>query len=56
MAAAMPAGVVTVAWSHATLRTAEEATSEDVAAADAQILGSPVHMVSMDWRVKRRVP
>jgi NAD(P)H dehydrogenase (quinone) len=56
MAAAVPAGVVTVAGSHATLKTPEEATSGDVGAADALILGPAVHMGSMDWRVKRRVP
>ena len=53
MAAAVAAGVATVEGNQATMKTAEEATAEDVAAADALILGSPVHMGSMDWRVKR---
>ncbi len=53
MAEAVAAGVATVTGSQATMKTAEEATAEDVAAADALILGSPVHMGSMDWRVKR---
>jgi NAD(P)H dehydrogenase (quinone) len=34
------------------VKTAEEATADDVTAADALVLGSPVHMGSMDWRVK----
>ena len=53
MAEAVAAGVDTVEGSQATVKTAEEATVDDVAAADALILGSPVHMGSMDWRVKR---
>jgi NAD(P)H dehydrogenase (quinone) len=53
MAEAVAAGVATVAGSQATVKPAEEAKPEDVEAADALILGSPVHMGSMDWRVKR---
>ncbi len=53
VAEAVAAGVGTVNGAQATVKTAEEATQEDVEAADALILGSPVHMGSMDWRVKR---
>jgi NAD(P)H dehydrogenase (quinone) len=53
MAEAVAAGVGTVKGASATVKTAEEATKDDVVAADALVLGSPVHMGSMDWRVKR---
>ena len=53
MAEVVAAGVATVEGSQTTVKTAEKATLEDVSAADALILGSPVHMGSMDWRVKR---
>jgi NAD(P)H dehydrogenase (quinone) len=53
MAEAVASGVATVEGSKATVKTAEEATVEDVTAADALVLGSPVHMGSMDWRVKK---
>jgi NAD(P)H dehydrogenase (quinone) len=53
MAGAVAAGVASVEGAKATLKTAEEAKADDVMAADALILGSPVHMGSMDWRVKR---
>jgi len=53
MAEAMAAGVSTVDGAEATVKTAEEATADDVTAADALVLGSPVHMGCMDWRVKR---
>ena len=53
MAEAAAAGVATVEGAQATVKTAEEAKAEDVEAADALILGSPVHMGSMDWRVKK---
>lgn len=53
MAEAVADGVATVDGAEAVVKTAEEATAEDVAAADALVLGSPVHMGCMDWRVKR---
>ena len=53
MAEAVAAGVATVKGATATVKTAEEANKDDVVAADALVLGSPVHMGSMDWRVKR---
>lgn len=53
MADTVAAGVATVEGAQATLKTAEEAMAEYVVAADALILGSPVHMGSMDWRMKR---
>jgi len=53
MAEAVAAGVAMVEGAQAIIKPAEEATAEDVEASDALILGSPVHMGSMDWRVKR---
>jgi NAD(P)H dehydrogenase (quinone) len=53
MAEAVAAGVEMVEGAQSTLKPAEEATAEDVEASDALVLGSPVHMGSMDWRVKR---
>jgi NAD(P)H dehydrogenase (quinone) len=53
MAKAVADGVATVDGAKATIKKAEDATADDVVAADALILGSPVHMGSVDWRVKR---
>lgn len=53
MAEAVAAGVATVDGAKATVKTAEEVTADDVTGADALVLGSPVHMACMDWRVKR---
>jgi NAD(P)H dehydrogenase (quinone) len=53
MAEAVAAGVASVDGAKAIVKTAEEATTDDVMAADALILGSPVHMGCMDWRVKK---
>jgi len=46
-------GAASVAGTQVTVKTAEEATVEDVQAADGVILGTPVHMGSMDWRLKK---
>jgi NAD(P)H dehydrogenase (quinone) len=35
------------------MKPAEEVTAEDMLAADAVIAGTPVHMGSMDWRIKK---
>jgi len=51
-AEAVAAGAKSVAGTEVNIRTAEEAKAEDVTGADAVIVGSPVHMGSMDWRVK----
>ena len=53
MARALAQGAETVEGCKAKLIKADEATSEDVLAADALVLGTPVHMGSMDWRVKK---
>jgi NAD(P)H dehydrogenase (quinone) len=53
MANAVAEGVAAVEGAEATVKKAEDATADDVVATDALILGSPVHMGSVDWRVKR---
>ncbi|MCB2191646.1 MAG: NAD(P)H-dependent oxidoreductase [Deltaproteobacteria bacterium] len=53
MAEKVGAGVESIEGCKAILKTAEEATSDDIMAADALVLGSPVHMASMDWRMKK---
>lgn len=46
-------GVETVPEAKALVITAEEATEEDIVTSDALIIGSPVHMSCLDWRVKK---
>ena len=53
MAEAVSEGVNSVADCKALLKEAESVTRDDVISADALILGSPVHMGSIDWRVKK---
>lgn len=53
MAEKVAAGVESIEGCKAIIKNVEEATSEDVLAADALVLGSPVHMGSMDWRMKK---
>ena len=55
MAHATAEGVGTVSGASAILKTAEEVTAEDFTAADGVLFGSPVHMGSMDWRVKSMI-
>jgi len=53
MADAIVEGVRSVSGVTATLKTAEEATYHDINDHDALVLGTPVHMGSPDWRVKK---
>jgi NAD(P)H dehydrogenase (quinone) len=53
MAEAVAEGARSVAGTSVTLRPAEEATWQEVNAHDALVLGTPVHMGSPDWRVKK---
>ncbi|MGL4621692.1 NAD(P)H-dependent oxidoreductase [Chroococcidiopsis sp.] len=46
-------GAASVANTTTTLRTADEATIDEVRRCDALILGSPVHMGMLDWRIKK---
>jgi len=53
LAEAVEAGARSVAGTEVTLKTAEEATKEDLIASDGIIVGTPIHMGSPDWRVKK---
>jgi NAD(P)H dehydrogenase (quinone) len=53
MAEAVAAGVNSVTNCTAVLKSAEQAGAEDIADCNALILGTPVHMGSPDWRVKK---
>lgn len=53
MAEKVAAGVESVEGCKAILKNAEEAVADDILAADALVLGTPVHMGSMDWRMKK---
>lgn len=46
-------GAKSVTGTTVTLRTPEEATLDEVRSCDALILGSPVHMGMLDWRIKK---
>jgi NAD(P)H dehydrogenase (quinone) len=53
MAEAVASGVTSVPDVQVELKLAEEATADDLIASDALIVGTPVHMGSPDWRVKK---
>lgn len=53
MALAVADGVQSVAGSTSIIKHAQDVVSEEVINCDALILGSPVHMGSPDWRVKK---
>lgn len=55
MAEEVVKGAKSVASTEVQLKTAEEVTIEDFLACDGVILGSPVHMGSPDWRVKKMI-
>lgn len=53
VAESIAAGVLSVANTEVNIKAAEEATIEDLENADAVIVGTPVHMGSPDWRIKK---
>lgn len=55
MAIAVGEGVQTVNGASATVKKAEDTTADDFLAHDAYIFGTPVHMGSPDWRVKKLI-
>lgn len=55
MARAAAEGVEAVEGATAVVKYAEEVKSEDWTSSDGVLLGSPVHMGSMDWRVKKMI-
>lgn len=55
MALAIAQGVKSVSGSTATVKVASDATAEDFTSHDAFVFGTPVHMGSPDWRVKKLI-
>jgi len=53
MAEAVAEGVHSSGEVNVVLKKAEEATADDMINSNAVIIGSPVHMGSMDWRIKK---
>ena len=52
-AEAVAEGARGVAGTQVTVKNVEEVAAEDLTGSDAVILGTPVHMGSPDWRVKK---
>lgn len=55
MAQAAAAGVSSVAGSEAVLKKAEDVTADDFLGSDGVMVGTPVHMGGMDWRLKKMI-
>lgn len=55
MAEAIHEGAQSIHGSQAIIKLAEEVVAEDFLSSDAIIVGSPVHMGSPDWRVKKMI-
>jgi NAD(P)H dehydrogenase (quinone) len=53
MAESIEHGANSVPSTHAIVKQAEEVTTDDLLASDAIVIGSPVHMGTLDWRVKK---
>lgn len=55
MAEAVSSGARSVNGTQCILKTAEETVADDLTSSDAIIFGSPVHMGSPDWRIKKMI-
>lgn len=55
MAHAAVEGISSVTGANAVLKKAEEISADDFVASDGVIVGTPVHMGNMDWRVKKMI-
>lgn len=55
MAEAIASGAQSIPGAKVTLKAAEEVTAEHFLETDAIIMGSPVHMGSPDWRIKKLI-
>ena len=55
MAEIVAEGAAAVDGVESILKSAEETTAEDMTSSDALIFGSPVHMGSLDWRMKKLI-
>jgi len=55
MAHAAVEGINSVEGAQALLKKAEEVTADDFTGSDGVLVGTPVHMASMDWRIKKMI-
>jgi len=55
MAQAAVEGISSVPGAKAVIKKAEEITADDFIASDGVLLGTPVHMGNMDWRIKKMI-
>lgn len=55
MAESVAEGAKSAPGTQVTIRTAEETKDEDFLSSDGIIIGSPVHMGSPDWRIKKMI-
>lgn len=55
MAESIAAGAQSVSGTQLSLKIAEEIKDEDLLSSDAIIIGTPVHMGSLDWRIKKMI-
>lgn len=55
MAQAASEGVQSVEGGTSVVKNAEEVSGDDFINADGVIIGTPVHMGSMDWRIKKMI-
>ncbi len=55
MAQAVAQGAGEIEGTDVTLKVATEVTKEDMLAADGIVMGSPVHMGSMHWKMKQMI-
>lgn len=55
MAEAAAEGVASVTGAEAVLKKAEDVSADDIIASAGVLVGTPVHMGSMDWRIKKMI-
>jgi NAD(P)H dehydrogenase (quinone) len=55
LARAVAEGAGMVEGARVTLKPAPEVTAEDLLEADAHIFGTPIHMGSIDWQIKKMI-
>ncbi len=55
MAMAAAESVKTVGGANVIVKKAEDVTAEDFETSDGVLIGTPVHMGSMDWRIKKMI-
>lgn len=55
MARAAVAGISSVSGAESVLKRAEEISADDFITSDGVLIGTPVHMGNMDWRIKKMI-